>query len=604
MSAVLDALVTLLVIAVVLAVLVGLVMAGKRGLVNVPLRQSAIVTRKYPQFRRPPSLAAAVRAQTRLLEGPCLRWRAWWLYDIRVVENVVVPQGSIGVVTALVGRPLDTDQIVARPVPCDRFRDVGAFLRGGGQEGPQVEVLAGGHHALHPEVFQVRIVERVHVPMRSIGLVKANVGAIMPPGHTLARHVECDHFRDGVAFLDSGGEQGIQQEVLPGGGNYAINPVMFDVITEDNVPETLQLAPEDLRLESVDSEDVGVVIVTESRVRSDGGGEPAPAVPGHEHFQRPWVFLANGGLGGPQAEVLPGGLTYAINPLFARVVHIPTRELILSWRAKDATEDRYDSALQPVEVTIEGFRLKVELTQTLAIMADSAPRLVKRFGEDADEDGDSGHRKPAAVKRLVERVLGPVVKGYFNEVSSKYRIEDFIRKQEEVRSRLSGRVTNALGELGIEARLTTIGATQFESDEINAEFRKLADLRQEIHQLEQMRTNEKVRGELVDEELKSKKRLAVVKEEALADLFGKERRAREREMERWAKAPVPQVVVTGGEMPLDALMMPQFIRGGRDVPLPGRRGGWTIELPEPDDAPTAAIEGAVEEAGDDAGDNG
>lgn len=594
MSEVLDVLVTLLVIAVVLALLGGAAAFWRRGMVNVPLRHSAILTRRYSSFRRPASLAAVLGAHTSLLEGPCLRWRAWWLYEVVVVEDIVIPQGSIGVVTALLGEPLDTDQLVARPVPCDRFRDIGAFLRGGGQQGPQVELLAGGsYYPLHPRVFEVRIVERVRVPMRSIGLVKANVGAIMPPGHTLARHVDCDHFRDGVAFLEGGGEQGIQQEVLPGGGNYAINPVMFDVITVDNVPDTLQLSADDLRLESVDSEDVGVVIVTESRADDGDGDDLAPAVLGHNHFQLPWMFLANGGRGGPQAEVLRGGSTYAINPLFARVVHIPTRELILSWRAKDATEDRYDSALQPVEVTIEGFELKVELTQTMAIPASSAPRLVKRFGEDADQDDDRG--KPAAVKRLVERVLGPVVKGYFNEVASKYRIEDFVRGQETVRSRLEVRVAHALKELGIEARLTTIGSTHFESDEINAEFRKLADLRQEIRHLEQRYDNEKVRGKVVDEELKSVRKRAVATEQALVDLFSREDRLRERQDEIRVRAQVPQVIVTGGDVPLEPLMLPQLIR---DVPL-RRRGGWTIELPpERDEGAAAAIEGSVEDADD------
>jgi hypothetical protein len=601
-SGVVDVLVTVLIIAAVVALLFAVAVVGKRGLVNVPLRHSAIVTRKFGSFRQPVSFAAAVDAHTRLLEGGRLRWVAWWLYDVVLIKNVIIPPDSVGIVHALLGEPLDTNQTVARPVLCQRFRDVGAFLAGGGQQGPQVEVLPGGSHAIHPEVFEVRVVKRVTVPMRSVGLVKANVGAIMSPGHTLATYVECDHFQDGVAFLAGGGEQGIQQAVLPGGSNFAINPVMFDVITVDTVEETtLDLSADDLRLESVDAEDVGVVIVTESRVRgdddSDDSDAPAPVVPGHDHFQRPWVFLANGGRVGPQSEVLPGGSTYAINPLFARVVHIPTRELILSWRAKDADADRYDSALQPVELTIEGFKLWVELTQTLAIPKRSAPILVKRFGEDADEDGDTGHRKPAAVKRLVARVLGPVVQGYFNEVAARYQIEDFIRSQETVRNELFDQVFKALEELWVEARLTTIVSVKFESDEINAEFRKLADLRHEVRLLEQQLSVEKVRNKVIEEQLKAERAKLAASEEVLIDLFGREHRRRERELDRIIRAPVPQMIVAGGDTPIGPLMMPQLIR--RDQLLaPPEQKRWTIEMREPDGAATREIQGTIGDADD------
>src|SRR5262249_56024638 len=120
---------------------------------------------------------------------------------------------------------------------------------------------------LHPSCCEVRMDARWDLPRRIVGLVVAKVGAIMDHGHTLARHVECDYFQDGTQFLEDGGEQGAQPALLPGGSNYAINPAMFDVITVDNVVDTPlgpdTLTPADLQLVSVDSEDVGVVIVTE-----------------------------------------------------------------------------------------------------------------------------------------------------------------------------------------------------------------------------------------------------------------------------------------------------------------------------------------------------
>ncbi|WP_018687142.1 SPFH domain-containing protein [Actinokineospora enzanensis] len=564
---------------VFIALLVVAVMVFVRGLVNVPLHRSAIVTRRFGRIGSGP---VAVGSAVRVIDSGRLTWVPWWFYDVVVVENIVIPPDCVGVVHARLGRPLTMNQSIARPVRCAGFRDVVAFQRGGGQQGPQAEVLPAGTYALHPELFSVRVVPRVVVPARSIGLVKANVGTIMPPGRTLADHVECDHFQNAVAFLVGGGQQGIQQAVLPGGSSYAINPMMFEVYTVDTVPENLDLRPDDLRLESVDGEDVGVVIVTESRARdeawTDTSADLAPVVPGHDHFQLPWMFLANGGRVGPQTETLPGGATYAINPLFARVVHIPTRELILSWQVKDGAADRYDSALRPIEFKIEGVPIRVELTQTLAIPARTAPLLVKRFGEDADEDGDTGHRKAAAVKRLVERVLGPVVHGYFTQLSVKRTVEQFIEGLDSVQTRLTDQVTRALDEQGVVARLTTISSFTFQSEEIDQQFRKVVAARQRRRELTEQLASQDVINQIERRKLEIVTEGIEAEERAFIKLFGRDHRADERKAAIMVKAPVPQVIVSGADSSSVApLLLPQLIRDHRTPPP--RQGGWTIDIP-------------------------
>jgi hypothetical protein len=189
--------------------------------------------------------------------------------------------------------------------------------------------------------------------------------------------------------------------------------------------------------------------------------------------------------------------------------------------------------------------------------------------------------------------LGPVVRGYFNEVSSKYQIEDFILGgQETVRNELFDQVVKALEELRVEARLTTIVSVDCESDEINAEFRKLADSRQEIRQLEHRYAVEKVRNKVVEEELKAVKAKQAASEEVLIGLFGRTHRAEERKAEIMVKAPVPQVIVAGSDTPLGPLMMPQLIRD-QPAPPPRPRSGLAIELQ--DDAVTMEIEGMVDD---------
>lgn len=586
----LDALTTVLVVLVVLGFLGAVAALAKAAMVYIPLtrHQFAVVTRRYGSFRASGSFAAAIGRHTELLAPGRIYFRPRWIYSVTFSDLIYVPVDSVGIVHAEQGgAPLRRNQRIARPVPSRMFQDYVAFLDGGGQPGAQIEMLpSGGYYMLHPLFFRIQIVKRVDVPLRTVGLVVARVGAIMDHGHTLARHVECDYFQDGTRFLESGGEQGAQPALLPGGSNYAINPAMFDVITVDNVTNAAlgrhSLAAADLQLVSVDSEDVGVVIVTEGPAPDDGA-HPAPPVPGHDHFQKPWVFLANGGRSGPQAEVLSGGAKYAINPLFARVIHIPTRELILSWREKSTKEDRYDSELQPIGITIEGLDLKVELTQTLAITARAAPKLVKRFGEDDEEDGTTGNRKPAAVKRFVARVLGEVVKGYFTEVSNQYKIEDFIREQNRVRLELFDRVKKALEEQDVEARLTTISAIHHESDEINKKFREVASLRTEAKRLEQEYLHQDVKDRIHEREMERKKKELGAAEQALIDMFGRERRAKEREMDIRTKFPVPQVLVSGGDTPRP-LLMPGLVRR-EQLPDP-RPSGWTIELA--DDEETAA----------------
>lgn len=594
----LGALVTVLIVLVALGFLGAVAVVAKAAVVYIPLtrHQFAVVTRRYGSFRALGSFADAIGRHTELLAPGRIYFRPRWLYSVSLSDLTYVPVDSVGIVHAEnVGAPLKRNQRIARPVPCSMFQDFVAFLEGGGQAGAQIEMLpSGGYYMLHPLFFNVQIVRRVDVPLQTVGLVVAKVGAIMGHGSTLARHVECDYFQDGTRFLEGGGEQGAQPALLPGGSNYAINPAMFDVITVDSVMDAStgphDLTAADLRPVSVDSEDVGVVIVTEGPAPDDGI-HPAPPVPGHHHFQKPWVFLENGGRSGPQGEVLPGGAKYAINPLFARVIHIPTRELILSWREKSTQEDRYDSELQPIGITIEGFDLTVELTQTLAITAKAAPKLVKRFGEDDEEDDITGNRKPAAVKRFVARVLGEVVKGYFGEVSNRYKIENFIKELNQVRLELFDRVKQALDEQDVEARLTTISAVHHESDEINEKFREVAVLRAETQRLEQEYLHQDVKDKIHEREMERTKKELGAAEQALIDMFGLKRRAWERAQEIGTRFPVPRVLVSGGEAP-GRLLMPGLVHRDR-LPDPWP-SGLTIEMA--DDEETRVQRAEITEA--------
>jgi SPFH domain / Band 7 family len=421
-------------------------------------------------------------------------------------------------------------------------------------------VLGGQMRWLPRWRYTVAVCEYINIPLGTVGLVRAKFGANAPANRKLAVHVECNHFQDFNEFLVCGGEQGVQQALLRGGEQYAIHPLVFDVYTVYNLPDESPIRPHDLRLVSVDAEDVGVVIVTEAPAPDDLNA-PAPIVPGHDHFQRPWDFIANGGRNGPQAEILPGGATYAINPLFARVVHIPTRELILTWRKTREGEDRYDTFLEPIEVTIEGITLRVELQQTLSIRPEAAPNLVKRFGEVSD--GDAGDRKSAAVKRFVDKVLGQKVKGYFTERASKATIDNFVHELADVREKVAIEVARALEGMQIEAKETTIGTIQCDSDEINQEFRMLAQLRQQHRQHEQELKNQRVINDVDREKLKVFEDKLAVQEKVLIRLFGTEHRKQERIREIDTRRPAPYIIFPGGGGIGPSTLQPQPAPAGR-----------------------------------------
>ncbi|MGW7610587.1 SPFH domain-containing protein [Streptomyces sp. NPDC054766] len=442
--------------------------AGWAGRVLVPADHVGIVTRRFgrshddPAFNEiNPDSAKGVHARTLLPGG--FHWRAPVLHTVEYVPRVHVPAEMIGLVTATEGRDRTDGRMLGRHVECNSFRDGQAFLRGGGEQGVQVTMLAGGQsYYLNTRLFKVEMRPRTHVPAGTIGLVQAKAGAVRPPDQRFGRHVECDSFQDGQAFLSGGGEQGKQLAILGGGTSYAINPALFDVITVDNVADSSEgLTKAHLREIAINEGYAGVVVTldgTEPR-QDDESGTVAPRVPGHSSFRRPWDFLANQGLRGIQAETLGQGTTYALNPWFVRVMLIPTRVLILTWHNKQGAEtDNYDADLGQIVVNVQGFDLAVTLSQNLQIPPRVAPKLVSQFGNDRDSDLGGLVNDRAPMKRFVRDVLGLAVAGYFAEIATTSSVLDFLASYHDVRKELTDRVMHALEKWELGMLGTTLGS--------------------------------------------------------------------------------------------------------------------------------------------------
>jgi hypothetical protein len=396
-----------------------------------------------------------------------------------------VPEGKVGLVYRRRGgtRPGD-----------ERFGQV----RVHGSQGRQAQTLRTGRHRVPRHVCRVTLVPRTRVPEGTIGVVLALHGVPRSASRHLCRHVDCDYFQDGVAFLLGGGEQGRQPGILPGGASYDINPWLFDVITVKNIGSgRAGLTVEDLLEVSVPEGSTGVVTTLEGPLPADEY-QVGQVVAGHDSFQRPEVFLDRGGQKGTQEQTLRRGGVYRINPWFARITFIPTQTLILEWSPRSEKKaGNFDAALDQVNVNVDGYRLRFTMTQTIRIPESAAPMLVGRFGDQAGDTYGAGDRdNPAPVQRFVARVLAPTVAGYFTGIASGAAILEFLAQHEQVILELEDRVRHALQDWGVEAVRTTLGEAMSDSTELD-ELRKRKQVqRDELEDLGHARERAAVQREI------------------------------------------------------------------------------------------------------------
>jgi uncharacterized membrane protein YqiK len=213
------------------------------------------------------------------------------------------------------------------------------------EAGFQPDVLRGGWHLFIPFQYRIHSVPLVTIPQGKIGYVFARDGLPLRPAQSLASNVTAHNFQDVRDFLQNGGQQGPQRQILRE-GTYALNLAEFVVITEDTVYYLPLSREEDAvfkRMAEVIKERggfqpviikgaddlVGIVTVHDGPSLPQGeiiaptvGNDSENQETYHNTFQDPERFLAAGGQRGRQLQVLVEG-TYYINRLFATVEMIP-----------------------------------------------------------------------------------------------------------------------------------------------------------------------------------------------------------------------------------------------------------------------------------------
>lgn len=146
-----------------------------------------------------------------------------------------------------------------------------------GEAGYQAKLLMPGIQFKFWPIYDVTRHPRVQIPAGQIGVVIAQVGVSLPVGAKSGLYKpEFGNFDDITAFVNGGGQKGVQRPVLPPGTVVPIHPVGFLVITKDTVfgvpideryaalerrdglkPETFGLNPEQLNVVRIEPKNFG-----------------------------------------------------------------------------------------------------------------------------------------------------------------------------------------------------------------------------------------------------------------------------------------------------------------------------------------------------------
>lgn len=276
--------------------------------------QVALLERRWFGQALPPGRVIAqpsqVGVQAKLL-GPGVHWLIPLIYTSSKVDFTVIDKDEVGLVESIDGDPVQPGHIFGQVVTCNFFQDAEAFLKNGGQKGPQVQLLPPGIYKINIKLFKIEKVSTINIPEGIIGVIIAKDGTPITTGRLLGGHVE-EHnsFQDGQAFIQGGGQKGPQLDILLP-GKYYINTRLFDVKTA--------------KAAIIESGKVGMVDAL------DGAPLPeneyvAKTVDGHRDFQDGAAFLSGGGQRGPQLDVLKPGIYY-INPLMFGIIGTSVTEV-------------------------------------------------------------------------------------------------------------------------------------------------------------------------------------------------------------------------------------------------------------------------------------
>lgn len=339
------------------------------------------------------------------------------IFSIRFAEMAVIPQGKIGVVEALDGKPLSGGRVIGRHVECDSFQDPNAFMKNGGERGPQMTVIPQGQYRINPFLFRVDLVPVTDIEDNSVGIVTTKEGQPLGSGDIAGSPIGGHRmYQDPQAFIDMGGFKGLQEQVILA-GRYFINPCFATV--------------EVVEMTKVPIANVGVVIAYVGNEGHDVTGDA------FKHGN-----LVKQGEKGVWVDPLDPGM-YPINTRTHKVENVPTANVVLNWATGKTESHKLDEKLSTITVrSSDGFTFNLDVSQIIHIPRNDAPKVIARFG---------------SMQNLVTQVLEPTIGNYFRNAAQKSDVIDFLKERSNRQEDARTAIANALRDYNVGAVDTLIG---------------------------------------------------------------------------------------------------------------------------------------------------
>jgi uncharacterized membrane protein YqiK len=430
-----GSLIPLIIVVALIVVLVALLPGLVVGLVIVGERQVGIVVRRF-------SFSGKTLPKDRLvaLEGepgyqadtlaPGWHLGYWsWMYNIIRVPVTVVPQGEIALVVAADGSSVPPDRILGKVVDCDNFQDARKFLLNGGEKGRQLAILTAGTYRINTALFNVITTANANengmtrgdlqvysIGPDMVGIVTTLDGKPIPEGEIAALYLPGhDNFQNAQAFMNAGGQRGLQEQVLLS-GSWNLNPWFVRV---EQVPMT--------------EVPIGYVAVIISFV-----GKAHEDISGVDFKYGDLVHVGHKGVW--ERPMYPG--KHPLNTRVMRVELVPTTNIVLNWADRNEMHG-YDSRLRSITVrSRDGFAFNLEISQVIHIGALEASRVISRVGN---------------MQNLVDHVLEPIVANYFRNAAQNYTVLDFLSARSERQVEAAEHVSRAIRAYDVEAIDTLLG---------------------------------------------------------------------------------------------------------------------------------------------------
>ncbi len=252
------------------------------------------------------------------------------LFTVRLFEATKISENQIGLVEALDGAPLDPRDYVAQAVTGhDNYQDSNTFISGGGQRGPQKDILLPGTYYINPLMFKVILESAKEVKPGEVAVIVSNVGK--DPGEEI-RQAMAAKIRERL-------EREEEEQVTIAAEK--LDKVDGDNLTIDQIKAELVTDPADKRL--------------------DSGAHEAYVVPvGYRGIQ----------------ETVVGPGRYYVNTLATTPIIIPTTNMTVEWTAEEV-----GNSFDPFAViSKDGFTMQLEVRVVFRVKPEDAPFMVAKIG--------------------------------------------------------------------------------------------------------------------------------------------------------------------------------------------------------------------------------